>query len=383
MIILGTFDFTRGNPVPAAMSETWLAVLGRHDYPTDAVQQFCIYLARALQPNGVLLEIEHVAWVESGWRRAAARLVERASKSEANWLLVQYTALAWSRRGFPLRLLQLLSALKNSGSRIAVVFHDVLPFSGTRLVDRLRRSLQVYVMRRLVALADLAILTVPPEKAAWLRAASVRTVFIPVAANLANPERAQLLSNSTSARTPTVAVFTVTSGLRCHHEVEEIAEAVRYAAQHIGRVNLVVFGRGSEDAENPLREQLRGADIELKVHGLCDADRVVQLLSEADVLLFVRGAISTRRGSALAGIACGLPVVAREGAETDSLISEAGVVLVPAHERHGYGPALLRVLTEPGYREELAGRSRRAQDRYFSWTRIAEAYAKALAVKRG
>jgi glycosyltransferase involved in cell wall biosynthesis len=96
------------------------------------------------------------------------------------------------------------------------------------------------------------------------------------------------------------------------------------------------------------------------------------------VLLFVRDAISTRRGSAIAGIACGLPVIAQAGAETAAPVTEGGVVLVPEDDESGFGPALQRVLSDEPYRAALAARSREAQSRYFSWAVIAEEYARVL-----
>jgi len=83
------------------------------------------------------------------------------------------------------------------------------------------------------------------------------------------------------------------------------------------------------------------------------------------VLLFAGGPISTRRGSALAGIACGLPVIAALGCETAAPITEAGVVLLPEDSDSEFGPALVRVLSDSAYRESLRERSRRAQQRYF------------------
>src|ERR1700736_1922640 len=97
-------------------------------------------------------------------------------------------------------------------------------------------------------------------------------------------------------------------------------------------------------------------------------------------MLFARGPISSRRGSAIAGIACGLPVIAAEGSEVGPPITEAGVVLVPEEESvpEGFGVALGRVLTDPSYRASLAQRSCEAQSRYFSWSVIARQYAQAL-----
>jgi glycosyltransferase involved in cell wall biosynthesis len=96
-------------------------------------------------------------------------------------------------------------------------------------------------------------------------------------------------------------------------------------------------------------------------------------------MLFARGPISSRRGSAIAGIACGLPVIAEAGWELASPITEAGVVLVPETlVPEGFGPALVRVLSDPAYRESLEERSRNAQSRYFSWSAIGRQYAQAL-----
>lgn len=96
-------------------------------------------------------------------------------------------------------------------------------------------------------------------------------------------------------------------------------------------------------------------------------------------MLFARGPISSRRGSAIAGIACGLPVIAEEGSEVAPPITDAGVVLVPEESvPEGFGAALVRVLTDQSYRVSLAQRSRDAQSRYFSWSVIARQYAQAL-----
>ena len=78
------------------------------------------------------------------------------------------------------------------------------------------------------------------------------------------------------------------------------------------------------------------------------------MLSVCDLLLFVRGGISSRRGSAIAGIACGLPVIAFSGSETAQPITDAGVVLVPSDQRDQLKAALVRVLSDPGHRSDLA-----------------------------
>jgi glycosyltransferase involved in cell wall biosynthesis len=357
-----------------------VALLGRADHPTDAVHEYCEYLREALRLQGISLEIERVKWNEAGWWRGSRQWLRDRAK-EIDWFVVQYTALAWSRRGFPLRFLGLLRDLKRTGARIAVIFHDGGPTTSARLIDRIRRSMQLHVMRRAVKMANLAVLTIPVEKASWLPADSHNVAFIPVGANLPNAESAWQVKKLPTRDSFAIAVFGVTGGLRGQVESEDIASAMRYAAERVGPLHLSLIGRHTECFEPLIGQKLAGAPVGLRVYGLSAPEKVVEVLGAADVLLFVRGAISTRRGSAIAGIACGLPIVAREGSETDATIREAGVVLLPADWRDGYGPALVRVLSDPVYRESLAEKSRRAQSQYFSWARIAERYAEALSGK--
>ena len=363
------------------MKQRCVALLGRRDEPTDAVEEYCQYLGAALEAQGISFELERIPWCELGWRKALAKMDRRVGRWKNDWVLVQYTALAWSRRGFPLRILGLVRFLRKYGVRCGVVFHDAQPYHGRRLVDHARRHLQIHTMREAVKLVDLAVLTVPREKARWLPASAQNVVFIPVGANLPSPETAWTMERSGQERPPTVAVFSLSPDRVGAEEVKAIAEGLGYVAKRIGRVRLVIVGRNAESAENLLRESFEGLDVELSLSGILAAEEVVRVLGKSDVLLFARGAISTRRGSAIAGIACGLPVVAKEGWETTAPITEAGVVLTEPGEQ--FGPSLMRVLGDPAYRAWLAERSRKAQQSHFSWHAIAQRYAAALRGREG
>jgi len=41
-----------------------------------------------------------------------------------------------------------VKTLKAAGARVAVVYHDAEPYSGTRVIDRLRRRAQLRTMRK-------------------------------------------------------------------------------------------------------------------------------------------------------------------------------------------------------------------------------------------
>ncbi|MBZ5700739.1 MAG: glycosyltransferase [Acidobacteriia bacterium] len=355
-----------------------ISLLGRRDAPTDAVEEYCACLGAALQPHGFACEMLRVPWAERGWSAARAELRRQAAGWRGAWVLLQYTALAWSHRGFPLRVPRLLRLLKKSGARCAVVFHDVHPYSGSRVIDVVRQSVQRRVMRETFRLADLAFFTVLPETLAWVPDQPHKALFIPVGANFPAPERFWSSAEKDPAAPLSVAVFGVTGGAHIAREARVIAQAVRFAAPQTGRLRLVVLGRHSQEARGAFERELDASRIELQTLGVLPAEDVARTLAQADVLLFARGQISTRRSSALAGIACGLPVVAYSGPDTTAPITEAGVVLVKESDSEGLAAALERVLGDARLRGVLRQRSRCAQQNYFSWSAIAARYAAAL-----
>jgi glycosyltransferase involved in cell wall biosynthesis len=353
-----------------------LAVLGQRDEPTDAVEEYCRYLGEALNMENIALGRFRVRWAEIGWPASLRELHAQARDPKNNWFLLQYTALAWSSRAFPFRVLRLVQSLKKQGACCAIVFHDAEAYGG-RWVGAVRRNAQLFVMRRLLRASDLAIFTLPRDRISWISADAKNVVFIPVGANLPAPERAWTQERIAADGRSVVAVFSITGKAPESREVHAIAEAVIHAAKEAGPLRLVILGRNSEHGGEQLKVKLHASPVEVSVLGLIPAEEVVRVLASSDVLLFVRGPISSSRGSAIAGIACGLPVIAREGRQTAPPITGAGVVLVPP-DTVDFGPALVRVLTDHSYRASLAERSRNAQQSYFAWSVIAAQYAQAL-----
>ena len=356
------------------------ALLGKRDVPTDGVEQYCRYLGAALESHDVQWEIRRVPWEIHGWPDALNALRLKASSWRGRWVLVQYTALAWSSRGFPFKFSRVLQILRSAGARIGVVFHDVEPFRGPRLVDRLRNRLQLHTMRRALATADLAIFTIPTEKISWLAGSSSRAHFIPVGPNLPIPipsEHSLTRAGNTSAP-PTVGVFTITGGEHGALETTVILAAVRHAAQKLGKLRLSVFGRHAELREATLREGLQGLPVEVSAEGVLGDQQVIERLRSADVLLFVRGSISTGRSSAIAGITAGTPMVAFSGPQTAWPVTEAGVLLVSPDNPAELHDALVRVLSEPELCASLRRCNAHAYREHFSWPAIATRFAALL-----
>jgi glycosyltransferase involved in cell wall biosynthesis len=247
-----------------------------------------------------------------------------------------------------------------------------MPLPGSGIVGAGREYCHLRVLCQLYARSDLAIFTIPVEKLPWLPLRREKAVFIPVGANCPETIHGDFPS------VKTVAVYSITGGAQSSTEIADIGTALKRASRRVGPVRLILFGRGSQEAEFALRFELAGADVEIESLGLLRPEQVSKTLARADVLLFVRGQISSRRGSAIAGIASGLPIVCYSGPETAWPITEAGILAVPLGDREALAAALETVLSDDRFRRTLAARSRQAQVKYFSWAAIVEQFAAAL-----
>jgi glycosyltransferase involved in cell wall biosynthesis len=354
------------------MEAHFIALLGRADAPTDGVADYCGFLAEAFRRRSVSLQTVRVPWAERGWGPALRWLSRESADWKDGWVLLQYTALSWSRRGFPFGVLRVLRLLRKRGVRCTVVFHDGTAHAGTRMRDELRRAAQSWTLRQLFEQAARSVLTTPPGTLDWLPSMRAQAAFIPIGANI--PECGARRAFDTGRRPKTVAVFSVTGGDARVREVEDIAFAVRRAEQRVGRIRLEVFGRGAAEARPVLEKALDGARVDLRVRGVIPAEEITRTLAASDASLCVRGQTTSHRGTSIAGISCGVPVVGFGKPGNDPAIDAAGVRLAPWHEPSALADALVEVLTDASLWQQLHERNLQAHRRYFSWDAVAERY---------
>ena len=354
-----------------------VAILGRPDSPTDGVQDYCAFLARALQHRGIEMTVARIDWMNQGWLSALGNLWQSSKSWRGRWVILQYTALAWSRRGFSFGAVAVLALLHLHGARCGIVFHELHRRRGTRWSDLIRGACQSWVMRRMYALASIAIFADPLETIDWIPQRSSKATFIPIGANLPRPVLPTVPPRDNS-RARTVAIFCITGAPHAAIEIGEMAQAARSAVASGLQLRFVFLGRGTPESSQEIRFAFRDIPVEVAVLGLLDAGEISDVLADSDVMLCVRGAISPRRGSAIAGICCGLPIVCYQGPETTFPITGAGLELVPYRDSEELGKALCRVLSDGPLRHELRRKSLEAHDKYFSWESIAGRYAMEL-----
>jgi glycosyltransferase involved in cell wall biosynthesis len=283
-----------------------------------------------------------------------------------DWTMLQYSHLAWSRRGFPLGALAIAATVRLGGTKLAVTLHDPLPFGGTRVRDRIRTFTQLVVMRVLVLLAHRAFVTVDPSVISWAgsRMSAVLSL-VPVGSNVGVMTRGRAQGEER-----TVVVFGVTENNV--DEATRIARVVRTVRRSLPDLALQVVGRGAQQAMPVLQRELGCSDVRLSVHGVIAAREVALHIADADVLLFLRGGASSRRGTIAAAIACGTPIVAERGPETATPVTEAGLELVPLGDDAAAATAIVRIIEDQTWSAELTSRNHEAHERWFSWESIGE-----------
>ena len=361
------------------MANKIIALLGQKQAQADGVVDYCTQLQKAIAKQNSALELVWMGWREKGWLRSLSWLWQESQVWKDRWVIVQFTASAWSKLALPVTVIPVIQLLKLRGVKVAVMFHEVQGYPGERWKYKIRRSVQLWTIRTAMNRADKSIVNVALEQLSWLPITAKHPVFIPVGSNMPEPDWSQISDRKT--RQPdakTVVIFGLTSLEITQQEVEAIAYAIRQAAAKVPNLRLVTLGRGSSEAGDYLRQALSDLSIEIEILGLLEPDRITEILSTSDVQLYVRDEISTRRGTAIAGIACGIPIVAYEGRETAHPIPDAGVLLLPQGNQEALANGLIRVLQDEQLWLELHQRNLHIYQNYLCWDTIAKRFIEEL-----
>jgi glycosyltransferase involved in cell wall biosynthesis len=356
-------------------------LLGRGEYPADGVADYCENLAQALNPLGCETRIERIDWFGAGWLRALSDVWRKARDPGDSVFLLQYTALSWSKRGFPAGAAIVLAILRLRGARCGVMFHEPWRQGSlrSRLIDRVRGRVQDWTIRRMHAQSSLCVFSLPLSQIPWLDPHDPKSVFIPLGPNVAEILDAPYPPMRAAGQPEkVVCVFCLSEPASQNRELSDIASAARAAQRAGAKLRLVFVGRGTDTGAADISKAFAGSGIAVESMGLRGPDEIGHAIANSDVLLCVRGHLNLRRGSALAGLACGTPMVAYSGGEQGTPLMEAGVEFAPLHDEVALGATLARVLTDDALALEMHRKNVEVQRKYFSWETVARQYVEAL-----
>lgn len=343
-------------------------VVGKRDYP-GGVEDYCCELADAVSARGHTVSTFAIRWNERGWLSATLEARRSLVQFQPDWIILQFTHLMWSKRGFSLIVPILIRGITLGRASIAVVLHDPFPFGGKRLRDLVRSKVQQMIMQHMARKLSRIFVTVWPPAIPWYRMDSKRISFLPIGSNIPN------LNITSREHQFTLAVFGIGRDVK---EVHQLAAIAGHVAAQIGEVRVSLIGRGSKEAKGDLERLVREWPVVVEVSGLVPSSQISGLLAQADVQILVHGEVSSRRGTVLAGIVHGLPIVGYSGRETAWPMTEAGVVLVASGDHVAMAEEVVRLAFHPEERGRLRELNTLASHQYFAWDQIASELEKCL-----
>jgi glycosyltransferase involved in cell wall biosynthesis len=359
------------------MVERLIVLHGDRAAAIDGIRDHTRELAAALARSGprvAVCPIDTRGRAVRRWARSWRRLT-RLGPEDA--VVIQYSPFCWGRRGFAPGLLAMVAALRARPRRptIALLVHEpFVPMSSWRwaLMGAWQR-LQLALLR---LAADVVFVSIEPwarRLAGWLPKRP--SLHLPVGSNFPDARGRREGERERLGVAPETLVLACLGRdhpafLRGH-----VVGAVNAVAP-LGRP-LQVLNLGGEA---PALEGV-AAGIAVDTPGFLESEEFAARLAAADIFLLptVDGA-STRRGSLMAALQHGLPVLATEGELTDAVLRRAGAgpVLTAVADEAGFRRAAVRLAGDAEARAAVGAAGRRLYERDFDWSVTARRLLAAL-----
>jgi hypothetical protein len=323
----------------------------------DGVRQ---YSERLTQELGRVDGLDVELWLG---RSGVSLLRSRERVQSLDALILQHNPYSFGRGGFAPDWIAALAHLRRAPARplLAVIVHELgVPYGGQSwgAAPVLRR-----VQSRLVStLADVLLSPVEHYVGVLARRHPGRPVYhLPVASNLPSPSGEAPRESETSG---SVVLATLALGTN-HLRLEGLAvRAAEETASRTGRdVTLLMLGAGV-----PVPRGSRG-QVRIVVPGALPEAELSRRLRSADLFLApLADGVSARRGTVMAAMQHGLPVVGTAGPLTDELMRRAtGVELVPVGEPERFPSVVADLAAAPERLARLGAEARRFYDAELDW----------------
>jgi len=349
----------------------------------DAIRSYSLLLADALRnEEGVSADV-YLRTPSGNWRRAdpgpsvsRKEIVRQLSGYDA--VVLQYNPFMYGRRGFAPWLPLMLANLRRSRPRpvIALMVHEpYVPMINWRwMLMGLWQRAQLESIR---ISADVVFASIDPWAQMFRpRRPAKPTFHLPVGANLPDKRAARLHMRRQLGLPPKSLALAALGTANPSRYLDYIAAAANALAGM--EIPVVLLNLGA-DAPHPSSLE-RGVRV-YQPGPLSDED-LASCLATADIFLapFIDG-ISTRRGSMMAALQHGLPIVGTVGPLTDRLLLEEArsLRLVPADRRAAFVEAVVDLARHPEERLAVGDAARSLYESTFDWPVLARRLLTALA----
>ena len=338
-------------------------VVARRTTQADGIRDYTLRLLRALDESA--LQAELLVWAHGRPQPTNGHTGSPLSTTGLDALIVQYNPFSFGRWGFAPRLPLFLARLRREPQRprIAVMFHETY-VDMRSLSWALMGSWQRAQLMAVQAAADIQLCSIQRWTERLRKTARGRPVHhLPVASNLPDARADRKLARR---RLGADAETVVLSCMGLRHP-GRLPGHVLAAATEVGTAAPSVLLLDLGPGERSLT-RLAG-NVCVRATGFVDEVELARYLAASDVFLapYMDG-VSTRRGSVMAALQHGVPVVGTSGHLTDDMLRDApGLTLVAIGGRDDFARAAAGLVQDEKRRAELGAAGRQLYQRSFDW----------------
>ncbi|HMD58003.1 MAG TPA: glycosyltransferase [Solirubrobacteraceae bacterium] len=331
----------------------------------DGVRDYALVLADALRAEGVSCSLH---WLSTygltgarhthmrAWTRA---LPDQVRDAGADALLFHYSAFSYYRRGLPLLVHPMVTALRRCGVPLLTTGHELAyPWRREGAKGMVWASADRVALRELVAASDAVVVTTE-FRLRWLRSRwwlPTRPISsAPVFSNLPPPA----VRPPAARIVPELGLFgyALDAGT-----ISLVLDAMRSLLERGLEPRLLLLGRpgrwGAAD-EWSRQARARGLSHALSFPGVLAAQELSDVLARCDALLYAQPIGPTSCKGTLAGsLASGRPLVALEGRRRWQQLLDADAARVVPRDALALADALTELLDDPRTSETLGARGR-------------------------
>jgi len=299
------------------------------------------------------------------------RLADAVAADPPDWLFVQFNQFSYGRYGFNPWLPWTLREIQHRTPDVQIAWmahEDFVPPKNWKFA--IMRQWQRWQFRTLGHLADSIFFSIDPwvrKYQSWFPETPVS--HLPVGSNIPHEGWSQTEARQAIGIDPDAFVVGVFGTMRASRLPGHIRAAVSALHERDPHIRVLYVGPDGE----ALQAALPG--ISLVDAGRLPASEVSVHLSGMDIHLapFVDG-MSTRRGSAMAGLQHGVTTLSTDGPLTDTILrdlDETAFLLTPVESQSAYAQAALDLYPAEARRSEIGQSGQRVFDDLFSWEAIA------------
>ena len=339
----------------------------------------CTVHVRTAQPNAASIpgvDVSRDFDITPPWN--VRRLAGAVAEDPPDWLFVQFNQFSYGRYGFNPWLPWTLREIqrRNPDVRIAWMAHeDFVPPKNWKFA--IMRQWQRWQFRKLGEIADSIFFSIDPwvrKYQSWFPETTVS--HLPVGSNIPHEGWSRIEARQAIGIDPDAFVVGVFGTMRASRLPGHIRAAVLALHERDPHMRVLYVGPDGEALQAALPE------ISLADAGRLPASEVSVHLSAMDIHLapFVDG-MSTRRGSAIAGLQHGVTTLSTDGPLTDTILRDldgTAFLLTPVESQSAYAQAALELYPTDARKSEIGQSGQRVFDDLFSWEAIAERLITAL-----